>query len=334
MRTVCHLFETLVAPEHLDAAIAETARGKRRRPDVAQALLRRDELIARLSIALSTGDWRPSGFDLLRVQDPKRRLIARAPIEDRVVHAALAMLLEPIFLRSARPESFACRPGFGAHRAVLALQGAMRRHRFVLHLDIRSYFPSVDPDLALELVARRVRDAALLAVLGQVLESGRGLTDDPALRAWARLDPGWPPPGRGLPIGARTSQLLAAVVYLDELDHTLKREWRVPATVRYVDDLFLFGDSRAAVRGWRADVARWLQEERGLRLKHPDAPILSCAGHLDALGVRVRRASREALPRARRRFLARLRAEVLRPKGARRVNFRRCVAASVGVALF
>ncbi len=70
----------------------------------------------------------------------------------------------------------------------------------------------------------------------------------------------------------------------------------MPGLCRYVDDIFLFGDRRADLRSWRRAVGEWVGEHRRLRLKHPQARILSCRGHLDALGYRLTRGGIEALP--------------------------------------
>ena len=98
--------------------------------------------------------------------------------------------------------------------------------------------------------------------------------------------------------------------------------------------LFFFGDVRAELRRWRADASVWLKVERGLRLKHPQARILSCRGSLDGLGCRVRRSGVEALPRALERLARRAAA---RARGGHRrggPDFERCAAASAGVLLF
>ncbi|MBK8979835.1 MAG: RNA-directed DNA polymerase [Planctomycetes bacterium] len=297
----------LCDPDRFDAAVTLAVRGKRRRADVAWFLFERDRNVARLTAALANGTWRPGRFDALRIRDPKPRVIARASVADRIVQTAVAQLIAPGFLRSASEIDFACRAGFGTHRAILALLHAVRRHRFAVHLDVRSYFPSIELERLTTLIARRVRDRGLRVVIDRILAAGRGFYDPPAVRRDAGIAPDWPPAGRGLPIGAVTSQLFAAHVYLQELDHRVKRVLRVPAAVRYVDDLFLFGDRRADLRAWRSDVAEWCLAERGLRLKHPQARILSCAGHLDALGVRIRRDGIEPGARAWRRLRVRLR---------------------------
>ena len=332
MRAVRGLSARLAEPELWDRVAAAATRGKRRRKDVAWFLFRREDVLARLRDEVASGSWRPTGFELLRVRDPKPRLIARAALEDRLVQAALVEVLWPSLERSLRPESMACRPGLGTHRAVLRLLELMRRQRWVVHLDVRAYFPSIDVDLVRALLARRVRDAPYLALVDRVLDAGRGLYDDREGRAFAGLDADWPPPGRGLPIGAVTSQVFATHVVLNALDHYVTRQLRVGGYVRYVDDLFVFGRRRTDLVAWREAIGEWLERERGLRLKHPRARILSCEGHLDGLGSRI---TREGIA-PRRRVWRRLRGHVRRAAEGRvpRETAERVVASYVGQILF
>lgn len=331
MRTLRSLFPDLVDPEFLDDSATLAARGKRRRHDVARFLFEREREIHWLVEALRSGSWRPAGFALVFVRDPKPRAIARAPFADRVVHRAVVQLVERAFARSYTPASFACRPGLGAQRAALALQRALRRQRFFLHLDVRSYFPSLDPDRVLALLARRIRDERFLEVVRRILDSGRGLYDSERVRRFARIDPDWPPRGRGLPIGASTSQCFASQIVLLELDQRIRRELRVPAYVRYVDDLFLAADSPAALERVRDDVAAWLARERDLRLKRPDARPRSTRGALHALGFRIERGQIEPLARARRELRAFVARELWRPVwGGRGVDVTASLASRVG----
>jgi RNA-directed DNA polymerase len=311
------LFERLCDPERLDQIARATARGKRRRPDVAAFLFERERDLRGIADALRQEAWRAKPFQLLWIRDPKPRVIARAPFLDRIVHAAVASLVEPVFARSLSDCDFACRKRFGTHRAVLRLLQLMQRHRFAVHLDIRSYFPSIDPGRVLAQLSRRIRDARFLAVVEHILESGRGIYDSPRVRAHAGMSEDWPPRGRGLPIGAVTSQLFAAHVHLMHFDHFVKRELRVPGYLRYVDDIFLFGDRRSDLRAWRAAVGEYLHRELELRLKHPAARVLSCRGSLDGLGYRIRREGVEPLPDGWRRWRGRIGAH-LRGEGSAR----------------
>jgi len=331
VRTTRNLFPRLVSEDFLEEAAERTTRGKRRRCDVARFLFRREEILERLRSALSDGTWRPDGFRVRCLQDPKPRAIAHSTVEDRVVHAALACLLEPVLSRSLLPDTFACRAGFGTHRASLRVQELLGLHRFAVHLDIRCFFPSVDLEILQALLAARIRDPPFLDVLSRVLEAGRGLYDPAPIRAFAGFTPDWPPPRQGLPIGAWTSQILASHLYLDALDHHVKRDLKVPGYVRYCDDILLFGDRRADLRTWRSAVGAWLENERRVRLKHPQARILACAGHLDALGLRITR----DLVRPRARALRRLRATVgQHMRGVAGVDVQRSLASRLGSWMF
>lgn len=248
-----------------------------------------------------------------------------------MLHRALVEVIARRFDRSLMPHDFACRVGFGGHRAVLHLQRAMAHHRFCVHLDVRAYFPSIDGERLAGLVASRARDDRFMAVVRAALAQGPPLYRRADVRRFTRLTDAWPPPGRGIPIGTSLSQYLAAHVYLLRFDHWLKRTLRVPAVCRYVDDIFIFGDRRADLRRWRAAIGQWLLDERGLRLKHPKARVLSCGGHLDALGYRITRGDRAPLPRVFRQVRRRVRDAMAGRPGP---DIERSLAASAGVVVF
>ena len=319
------------APAALMRAVREAARGKRGRRDVAAFLLDGEAHVARLAATLAQATWRPSPIEVMEIRDPKPRVIARPSFEDRVVHRAMVDALDVAWASRIAPGDVACRPGHGTHRAVLRIADAMRRHRFVVHLDVRAYFPSIDHEHLDRALARRVRDPAWSRLCMRLCAQGPPLYARPEVRAHARLTADWPPPGRGLPIGTSLSQYLAAHVYLNAFDHWVARELRVGAYQRYVDDLFVFGDRRADLRAWRRAIAEWLLAHRGLRLKYPEARILSCAGHVDALGYRLGRHERTPLPAVARR-LSRRTEDCLR--GRSRVDFERSLNGFAGHMLF
>ncbi len=331
MRTVSGLFDGLCDPSALELAARTATRGKRRRRDVAWFLFSLEDRLQELRDELVSETYTPEPCELISIRDPKPRLIARTVIRDRIVQTAIVQRLEPVCQRSYSDDDYACRPGYGTHRAVLRLQQAMRRHRHALHLDIRSYFPSIDRQLLLQVLHRRIRDERFLTLVAKVLEVGAAFHRDPMHRKLAGLDPDWPPPDRGLPIGAHSSQMLAAHVYLNAFDHWVKRHLKVPSYLRFVDDTFYFADTRHQMQRWRPRIREWLLNERGLRLKHPMARILSCHGHLDALGYRIRRESIVCLERPFRRLHRRIRQHL---DGDLDVDLERSIASSVGIILF
>jgi RNA-directed DNA polymerase len=327
MRRVPGAYETLCAPTHLWAAWRAFARGKSQRPAVIEFefdVLRR---LARLRKELLADAYVPQQPRLFCIAEPKRRLIAAATVRDRVVHHALHRLLSPQLDRRLVASCYACLPGRGVHRALLACQRAMRRHRFVLLLDIRSYFPSIDPDVLAHWLERMIKDPRLVELCRRILQAGRGLYDPPELRRFLGLPADWPPAGRGLPIGNLTSQWWGNH-YLSALDHRLLRELKVPYAQRYMDDIVVFGDDSEQLCQVREDLVGWLAEHRHLRLKNPDRQPVSTARNLTYLGRRVGRATIAPLRESYARMASNLGAALWHPD-PRRIE--RSVAAYRGI---
>jgi RNA-directed DNA polymerase len=289
MRRHGDLFERVTSVENLWRAWRTFRSGKRGRPDVLAFEPEADRHVVDLHRRLAQGTYRPQGYRLLRLHEPKRRLIASAPVLDRVVHHAVHRVLAPLLDPTLLPSVYACLPGRGSHRAVLACVAALRRYDFVLCLDVRHYFLSIDHAVLLELMERRIKDARLLALLATLIESGVGLYMAPGVPQFLGLEPGFPGPRCGVPIGNLTSQWWGNH-YLSGLDHFIKRELKVPHYQRYMDDLTLLSDSRASLEAARTAIGDWLLRQRRLRLKHPHAAVRSTQLGFTYLGHRVTRA--------------------------------------------
>jgi RNA-directed DNA polymerase len=236
---------------NLLCAFHKAAKGKRGKVDVAAFETRLEDRLPELQSRLRARTWTPGGYHSFPIHDPKRRLISAAPFADRVVHHALCNLLEPEFERGFVVESFANRLGKGNHRALDAAQRHARRFAYVLQLDVRRFFPSMDHAVLLRSLRRKIADPDILWLIERILASGDGLLEEEADREpfpgddlLARCRP------RGLPIGNLTSQFWANV-YLNPLDHCVKRELRCRGYVRYVDDMLLFADDKALLGVWK-----------------------------------------------------------------------------------
>lgn len=240
------------------------------------------------------------------LHEPKRRLVAAAPVRDRVVHHAIYRVLAPLLDPGLIGTTWACLPGRGSHRAILAFQGAMRRYPWMMTLDVRHYFLSIDRAILLEeVMARRLKDPPLLALLQTIADSGAGLYRAPGVAEFLGLPDGFPPVGCGLPIGNLTSQWWGNH-YLSGLDHYIKRTLKIPHYQRYMDDLALFADSRIQLDEARQAVAEWLASHRHLRLKHPHAQPRPTDRSLVHLGRRVSRAGIRPTQAQLRRMQARI----------------------------
>jgi RNA-directed DNA polymerase len=245
------VFQAVAAWDNLLLAYRKAARGKRGGAEVSAFEHRLEDHLIALRAELLARTYRPGAYRSFFIREPKRRLISAAPFRDRVVHHALCNLLEPLFERSFVADSYANRVGKGTHSALDAAQRYARRFRYVLALDLRQFFPSIDHGILRGILARKLEDEGVLWLVDQILASGADVLRDeyrmvyhPGDDLLAALRP------RGLPIGNLTSQFWANC-YLNSLDHFIKRELRCPGYVRYVDDMLLFADDKPTLHAWR-----------------------------------------------------------------------------------
>lgn len=233
------LFESVANFESLLKAARRAARGLRQRPAVARFLADIEVEVLALERELLSGTYNPQPPTTFRIKDPKPRIISAAAFRDRVVHHALCAVLEPSFERYADPCSFACRQGKGNLAAVKKAQALSRRFAWSIKLDVRHFFETVDLRVLEGMLLRRFPDRPLLELVRVILRAGAASPD------------------RGLPIGNLTSQHFGNF-YLGRFDHHAREVLRVPAMVRYMDDILLFAHDKEDVR--------WLGEQAGLFL--------------------------------------------------------------------
>ena len=94
-------------------------------------------------------------------------------IADRVVQAALKLMLEPIFEADFLPVSYGFRPMRRAHDAIAEIHMfGTRGYRWVLDADIEACFDSIDHTALMDRVRRRVKDKRVLALVKAFLKAG------------------------------------------------------------------------------------------------------------------------------------------------------------------
>ena len=257
-----NLYTGLYQPQNLWAAFKKAARGKRYHPTAAAFEFYLEYNLVELEQDLKSETYLPGIYHNFQILSPKRRLISAAPFRDRVVHHALMNVIEPLFERQFIYDSYANRVGKGTHQALDRCTHYLRRYRYVMHCDVRQFFPSIDHQILRGILAETIADLKVLALIDKILASGAGIQKE-------EYD-GVVFPGdnlfslgrsRGLPIGNLTSQHWANV-YLNELDQFAKRRLKTRAYIRYVDDLLLFADDKATLHGWRSEIITFLQSLR------------------------------------------------------------------------
>jgi RNA-directed DNA polymerase len=267
MKRVGNLFEAIADRTNLQLAVWKAMRRKRSRPEAARYVQHLDARLTELADGLRSGTFPVGRFQQFVVRDPKERIITAPCFAERILHHAIMNVCEPHFERWLISETFACRAGKGRHAALRRGSQFARSHDWFLSMDVRKYFDSIGHETLKIALSRRIKDARLLDLMGRIIDSYRGEL------------------GRGLPIGSLTSQHLANF-YLDGFDRLLKEGLRIRAYVRYMDDMVIWGKSRAELNEVLATSSRFLAEGLGLAFK--PTPFINRTSHgMDFLGARL-----------------------------------------------
>jgi hypothetical protein len=274
-------------PDNLRWAFWRVARGKWDRDEVRAFAADLDDNVRWMRTRLLRGDFPLGRFVRFKIWDPKERVIHAPCFVERVLHHAMMNVCEPVFERALIADTYACRVGKGRLAAIRRAEAFCRSRMWFLKMDIRSYFPTIDQGILLRQLERRFKDDRLLGLFRQILGSYQTA------------------PGKGLPIGALTSQHFANF-YLAGLDRFVKEDVRIRAYVRYMDDFVAWSDDKSTLKRVRDVIGDYVGDRLALQLK--PTPFINGTGHgMDFLGYRLWPGRTRLTRRNRRRLGQRLR---------------------------
>jgi len=129
----------------------------------------------RIREQLLSGSYEPSPVRKREISKPGggKRTLGIPTVMDRMIQQALHQVLTPIFDPTFSEDSYGYRPGRSAHQAVLrAKEHIEAGFRWVVDLDLEKFFDTVQHDVLMARVARRVKDKRVLRLIGRYLRAG------------------------------------------------------------------------------------------------------------------------------------------------------------------
>lgn len=221
----------------------------------------REANILALHEALLTKTFKTSPYDVFTIFEPKERLIFRLPYyPDRIVHHAIMNVLEPIWVKTFTYNTYSCIKKRGIEGCARQVDKIIREFEgkplYCLKFDIKKYYPSISHNVMKRLIRRKIKDADLLWLLDEIIDSAQGL-----------------------PIGNYLSQYLAnlnlcyfmhwvneCLPELVRMALKLKEKPHIEA-VEYADDIPFFAESKDVLHQVFKFIKGYIEEELELNIK-------------------------------------------------------------------
>ena len=251
-KRVGFLYEWMCDEQHIREAIAFGAKGKHDRHDVKEVLDDLDIYVGKVKNLLETQTFVPAKPRVKQHYDTcgkKWRTIEYVKFfPDGIIHTLMVMAAEPTIMRGMNHWCCASVPGRGSKHAMKRVKRVIHHDRkgskYVCKIDIRHYYHSVNRRKLIWALARKVKDKKYLKLVWDVLQTCE----------------------QGLAIGFFICQWLANY-YLEPVDRFITTLDGVQHSVRYMDDIVLFGANKKKLHRARRDLEAYLRRTLGLTMK-------------------------------------------------------------------
>ncbi len=285
MKTYNNLYPKIISKRNLHLTYKKARKGKAKKDYVKRFEEDLERNLSALRSELLIHSYNPHPMKTFILRDPKTRNISKSDFRDRIVHHALCKIIEPIFDKTFIYDSYANRKGKGTLKALKRLDYFKKKvsrngkvngwfnnnqvKGYVLKADIKHYFETINHEILLASIKKRIKCKRTLWLIKKVLANYHSNAE-----------------GKGMPLGNLTSQFFANI-YLNELDYFIKHNLKAKYYIRYVDDFVILNTSKKKLKEWKDGIDKFLKINLKLEL-HPDkSQIISLNKPINFLGFRI-----------------------------------------------
>ncbi len=275
MQTYNNLWEDLCSYENLKLAFKKARKHKTLKPYIVEFEKNLKENLLQLRTKLLLNSYRPKPLKSFILRDPKIRKISKADFRDRVVHHVICNIIEPILSKAFIYDSYANRIGKGVLKALQRFDYFKRKvtknntkKAFVLKADIKHYFETVDHNILLKIIKKKIKDPKVIWLIKQIFENYYSKKEN-----------------KGMPLGNLTSQFFANA-YLNELDQYIKHKLKIKYYIRYVDDFVILDTNKLRLEKYKILINKFLLKNLKLKLHHDKSKIKILSKGICFLGFR------------------------------------------------
>lgn len=212
---------------------------------------------------LRSGTYQPGPARRKTIDKPDggHRNLGIPNVMDRMIQQAILQILTPMFDPEFSESSFGYRPKRSAHGAIKQIKRIIQAgYRHCVDMDLSKYFDTIQHDVLMSRVSRKVDDKRLLKLLGRFLRAG------------LMVDNQFQPTDEGTMQGGPLSPLLANIL-LDDFDKELER--RGLKFVRYADDFLVFTKTAIAAKRVFVSVEKYLRQRLKLQVNEQKSRVCS-----------------------------------------------------------
>ncbi len=238
-----------------------------------------EENLNALYFDLENKKYKHGAYRKFVVTDNKRREISVASIKNRVVHRLLYEYLNEIYDSTFIFDAWSCRKNKGLLGAIERAQNFLcqRSSSYIWRSDIKKFFDSVNQQILLDTIFRKIKDPKALILLREIIGSyGMGQNERERESMCVTR--------KGMPIGNLTSQIFANI-YLNEFDRFIKHELKVKNYLRYGDDFIIIADNSKQLEKIRSSAIEFLNDKFQLEINKKHDIIIKAKQGLKFLGV-------------------------------------------------